>query len=120
MLNVFALSHLNVEACHLCYNLTKSTPGFAADPNNCAKFYMCEPNGEGGFNTFPMECPICSFWDQAQLTCVQVWFHPVHCVKTGHETVSQDYTTPSTLHSVYCFYSVNVSIPPPPSSLLLS
>ncbi|KAK2177173.1 hypothetical protein NP493_615g01049 [Ridgeia piscesae] len=61
------------EKCSLCYNLTKSTPGFAADPNNCQKFYMCEPaGGPDKWNVFPMTCPDCTFWDQDKLTCVQV------------------------------------------------
>ncbi|KAI0236747.1 hypothetical protein LSAT2_012716 [Lamellibrachia satsuma] len=61
------------EKCSLCYNLTKSTPGFAADPNNCQNFYMCEPNGQGGWNTFLKTCPACTFWDQDKLTCVEVY-----------------------------------------------
>ena len=63
----------DAEKCSLCYNLTKSTPGFAADPNNCQQFYMCEPaGGPYKWNVFPMKCPDCTFWDQDKLTCVQV------------------------------------------------
>ena len=47
---------------------------------------MCEPNEQGGFNTFHMECPVCSFWNQSQLACVQVWFDTEYCVITGHQT----------------------------------
>ena len=62
------------EKCSLCYNLTKSTPGFAADPNNCQKFYMCEPaGGPDKWNVFPMKCPECTFWDQEKLSCVEVY-----------------------------------------------
>ena len=68
---------LFVEKCSLCYNLTKSTPGFAADPNNCQKFYMCEPaGGADKWNVFPMMCPNCTFWDQDKLTCVEVFSDP--------------------------------------------
>ena len=35
---------------------------------------MCEPNGQGGWNTFEMTCPACMFWDQDKLTCVQVFY----------------------------------------------
>ena len=69
--------------CHLCYNLTKSTPGFTADAHDCSRFYMCEPNGAGGWNTFHMTCPVCTFWDQDLLTCVQVWDDPVICRQTA-------------------------------------
>ena len=78
--------HLNLVECHLCYNLTRSTPGFARDPHDCTKYHICEPNGEGGFNTFHMKCPLCSFWNQTELTCVQVWFNNEYCVQTGHQT----------------------------------
>ena len=59
------------EKCSLCYELTHSTPGFAADPNNCAKFYMCEEH-DGIWTPYPMMCPNCTFWDQDKLTCVLV------------------------------------------------
>ena len=79
--------------CHLCYNKTKSTPGFAADPNTCQRFVMCEPDGMGGWNTFNMTCPKCTFWNQELLTCVQVDFGP-GCSQT-HVTDYLNYTTPS-------------------------
>ncbi|KAI0233463.1 hypothetical protein LSAT2_016285, partial [Lamellibrachia satsuma] len=65
------------QECHLCYEKTKSTPGFAADPNTCQRFVMCEPDGQGGWNTFNMTCPVCTFWDQELLTCVQVYDGPI-------------------------------------------
>ena len=69
--------HLLTERCSLCYNLTKSTPGFAADPNNCQKFYMCERTaGSDKWNAFPMTCPNCTFWNQEKLTCVAVYSDP--------------------------------------------
>jgi len=83
----------NLEACHLCYDETKGTPGFTGDPDNCAKFYMCEPVDGLYFNTFPMECPKCSFWDQNLLTCVQVWFDDAECTQT-HVTDYLNFTTP--------------------------
>ncbi|KAI0241986.1 hypothetical protein LSAT2_015249, partial [Lamellibrachia satsuma] len=61
------------EKCSLCYDLTKSTPGFAANPNNCQKFYMCEPDGQGGWIPYNMTCPACTFWDQDKLSCVEVY-----------------------------------------------
>ena len=61
------------EKCSLCYDLTKSTPGFAANPNNCQKFYMCEPDGQGGWIPYNMTCPACTFWDQDKLSCVEVF-----------------------------------------------
>ena len=79
--------------CHLCYNKTKSTPGFAADPNTCQRFVMCEPDGMGGWNTFNMTCPMCTFWNQDLLTCVQVYDGP-GCMQT-HVTDYLNYTTPS-------------------------
>ena len=36
----------DIERYALCYNLTHSTPGYAADPNNCAKYYVCEMIGD--------------------------------------------------------------------------
>ena len=69
----------------MCYNLTKSTPGFAADPNNCQKFYMCEPaGGPDKWNVFPMTCPNCTFWDQDKLTCVGVYDDPDDTGVCGH------------------------------------
>ncbi|KAI0240459.1 hypothetical protein LSAT2_008807 [Lamellibrachia satsuma] len=69
------------QECHLCYEKTKSTPGFAADPNTCQRFVMCEPDGQGGWNTFNMTCPVCTFWNQELLTCVQVYDGPM-CEQT--------------------------------------
>ena len=69
--------------CSLCYDLTKSTPGYAADPNNCQNFVMCEAvYAEGAapdaapesWNTFNMMCPNCTLWNQDLLTCVQVYY----------------------------------------------
>ncbi|KAI0216080.1 hypothetical protein LSAT2_031858, partial [Lamellibrachia satsuma] len=87
--------------CHLCYNLTKSTPGFTLDAHDCSSFYMCEPNGQGGWNTFRMTCPACSFWSQDLLTCVQVYDGP-ECVTTGHMTDEVTYTTPIEERLMFC------------------
>ena len=58
--------------CHLCYGRTKSTPGFMLNPNNCQKFYMCVPLGNGKFKAHNMTCPDCMFWDDNKLSCVEV------------------------------------------------
>ena len=60
-----------IEKCALCYDLTHSTPGYAADPNNCAKYYVCEMIGNQ-WEATNMNCPNCTFWDQNLLTCVSV------------------------------------------------
>ena len=60
-----------IEKCALCYDLTHSTPGFAADPNNCAQFYMCELIGDH-WNASLMVCPNCTFWNQEILSCETV------------------------------------------------
>ena len=79
------VSVFQTEKCSLCYNLTKSTPGFAADPNNCQKFYMCEPaGGPDKWNVFPMTCPNCTFWNQEKLTCVKVYNDPDDTGVCGH------------------------------------
>ena len=57
--------------CSLCYDHEHSLPGYAADPNNCAQFYVCELI-DGMWNATLMPCPDCTFWDQDKLTCVQV------------------------------------------------
>ena len=61
----------HIEKCALCYDLTHSTPGFAADPNNCAQFYMCELIGDR-WNASLMVCPNCTFWNQEILSCETV------------------------------------------------
>ena len=61
----------HIEKCALCYDLTHSTPGFAADPNNCAQFYMCELIGDH-WNASLMVCPNCTFWNQEILSCETV------------------------------------------------
>ncbi len=65
--NMFAF-RFHIEKCSLCYDLTHSTPGFAADPNNCAQFYMCEHIGEL-WHASLMVCPNCTFWNQDILSC---------------------------------------------------
>ncbi|KAK2158187.1 hypothetical protein NP493_1816g00056 [Ridgeia piscesae] len=57
--------------CPLCAPSTAS-PGFAADPNDCQRFYMCVPHG-GVWTAHHMKCPDCQFWDQRILTCVPVF-----------------------------------------------
>ena len=57
--------------CPLCYNLTHSLPGYAMDPNNCARFYSCDLVG-GEWVAHHMNCSDCTFWDQDKLTCVSV------------------------------------------------
>ncbi|KAK2153742.1 hypothetical protein NP493_2267g00009 [Ridgeia piscesae] len=56
----------------------------------------------GGFNTFLRDCPKCSFWDQDLLTCVQVWYDDVECVRTGHQNDRLNYTTPSEDKRMFC------------------
>ncbi|KAI0216081.1 hypothetical protein LSAT2_031859, partial [Lamellibrachia satsuma] len=85
----------------LCYNLTKSTPGFTLDAHDCNSFYKCEPNGEGGWNTFHKKCPACTFWNQDLLTCVQVYDGP-ECITTGHMTDPVNYTTPIEERLMFC------------------
>ena len=65
--NSFAF-RFHTEKCSLCYDLTHSTPDFAADPNNCAQFYMCDQIGEH-WNASLMVCPPCIFWNQDILSC---------------------------------------------------
>ncbi|KAK2153741.1 hypothetical protein NP493_2267g00008 [Ridgeia piscesae] len=63
----------------------------------------------GGFTTFLRECPKCSFWDQDQLTCVQVWFDVDECVTTGHQTDVLNYTTPNCPQGKRCgFFNESV------------
>ena len=81
------------EKCSLCYDRTKSLPGYAADPNNCAKYYQCVRYGST-WSAFSMDCPICTFWDQDKLTCVEVYSGP-ECGNSTHETGTWAFTTPS-------------------------
>ena len=98
---------IQTEKCSLCYDLTHSTPGFAANPNNCQKFYMCEPsNGPEKWTIFPMICPNCTFWDQDKLTCVEVLDDPDNTGICGHFTAV---TPPLTLPTVSKYCSVHAN-----------
>ena len=86
----------------MCYDLTKSTPGFAANPNNCQKFYMCEPDGQGGWIPYNMTCPACTFWDQDKLSCVEVYQDLDHTGVCGNFTEVTGVTLAT--HSKLCLW----------------
>ena len=59
--------------CALCFDEVTGVPGFMLDPANCQKFYMCIPNGNGGYIPHHMTCPDCMFWNDDVLSCVEVY-----------------------------------------------
>lgn len=79
------ISDIFADECSLCYHNEASVHGFMLDRNNCQKFYMCIPNGNGYFTVEHMTCPDCMFWDDEQLSCVQVdnSCHSSHIEYTG-------------------------------------
>ncbi|KAK2156129.1 hypothetical protein NP493_2001g00007 [Ridgeia piscesae] len=80
------------DKCPLCKG-AKSTPGYAADPNNCAMFYSCVKWG-GVWTPYHMSCPKCQFWDQEELTCVQVYDDPICYPPTTTLAPNATTTTP--------------------------
>ena len=93
MVVTFVQCPADLGKCSLCYDRTKSLPGYAADPNNCAKFYQCVLYGDT-WSAFSVDCPPCTFWDQEKLSCVQVYSGP-ECGDSTHETGTWSFTTPS-------------------------
>ncbi len=55
----------------MCYSMANILPGYALDPNNCAKYYSCAKDGDKWI-AHHMSCSECTFWDQNKLTCVEV------------------------------------------------
>lgn len=43
--------------------------GFVADENNCAKFYRCVANGQGGIIKYEYSCGTGTVWDQSIFSC---------------------------------------------------
>jgi len=44
-------------------------PGFVRDPEDCAKFYQCTPDGQGGWNIFTFYCSPGTVFDPQSNSC---------------------------------------------------
>lgn len=54
-----------------------TSPGLKPDPQDCAKFYSCAPDGLGGWLIDHMTCSNGLLFDQERLFCN--WAHEVSC-----------------------------------------
>ena len=82
----------------MCYDHVNSLPGYAIDPNNCAKYYSCAKYG-GKWVAYHMNCSDCTFFDSEKKTCA--WTGEMSCLKSVSVATDPGVTSQRTYDNIY-------------------